>query len=105
MNPKPNALLLPKAPSLVLPRDLGKTTSPPPAPADTPELALLRDMLTTMERGGIGAEAKVALCLNLTASLAAELPYESGSRGKVINGLTEELRKRLRAVLPQRTVV
>ncbi len=99
-----HALMMPKAPALILPPALTPAPVPNAAPADTPELALLRDALLLLERDGISIEGKVALCLNLTASLAAELPYESGARGKVINGLTEELRKRLRVVLPQRTV-
>lgn len=70
-----------------------------PAMNDRQKMALA-GVFALLKQSGLSAEAQTAVALNAAVALVAEVPGVAGQRGKVINAMTEEFRKRLQLYLP-----
>jgi len=72
----------------------------PALPETSPAVKLIRAAAEDFNALNLTSEVKVAVALNLVAILAANLVVDGAPRGKVVNALPEELRKKLQTALP-----
>ena len=67
----------------------------------TNEKRALVAVTAILQTSPLTLEAQAAVALNVATSIVAKMPGARENRGKVINAMTTEFRKRLQAYLPR----